>query len=83
MDAARDAANVAPMSDDSVLILDDDPDVGTAARLLLQRRVGTVRVLQRPSLAPREKMIPASAARCRCPAPAETPGGSMKKMSLG
>ena len=37
------------MSDDAVLILDDDPDVGTAARLLLQRRVGAVRVLQRPS----------------------------------
>jgi len=37
------------MSDDSVLILDDDPDVGTAARLLLQRRVGAVRVLRRPS----------------------------------
>jgi DNA-binding NtrC family response regulator len=37
------------MSDDSVLILDDDPDVGTAARLLLQRRVGPVRVLQRPA----------------------------------
>jgi DNA-binding NtrC family response regulator len=37
------------MSTDTVLILDDDPDVGTAARLLLQRRVGDVRVLQRPS----------------------------------
>ena len=37
------------MSSDSVLILDDDPDVGTAARLLLQRRVGAVRVLQRPA----------------------------------
>ena len=37
------------MSDDRVLILDDDPDVGTAARLLLQRRVGAVRVLQRPA----------------------------------
>ena len=49
MDAPRDAANVAAMSDDAVLILDDDPDVGTAARLLLQRRVGTVRTLQRPS----------------------------------
>ena len=45
----RDAANVAAMSSDTVLILDDDPDVGTAARLLLQRRVGTVRVLQRPA----------------------------------
>ena len=47
-EAARDAANVAAMSTDTVLILDDDPDVGTAARLLLQRRVGEVRVLQRP-----------------------------------
>jgi DNA-binding NtrC family response regulator len=37
------------MSTDTVLILDDDPDVGTAARLLLQRRVGQVRVLQRPA----------------------------------
>ena len=37
------------MSPDTVLILDDDPDVGTAARLLLQRRVGAVRVLQRPA----------------------------------
>ena len=37
------------MSTDTVLILDDDPDVGTAARLLLQRRVGDVRVLQRPA----------------------------------
>ena len=37
------------MAFDTVLILDDDPDVGTAARLLLQRRVGAVRVLQRPA----------------------------------
>jgi DNA-binding NtrC family response regulator len=37
------------MSSDTVLILDDDPDVGTAARLLLQRRVGAVHVLQRPA----------------------------------
>jgi DNA-binding NtrC family response regulator len=37
------------MPSDTVLILDDDPDVGTAARLLLQRRVGAVRVLQRPA----------------------------------
>jgi len=36
------------MSDDTVLILDDDADVGTAARLLLQRCVGAVRVLRRP-----------------------------------
>jgi len=36
------------MSPDTVLILDDDPDVGTAARLLLQRRVGAVHVVQRP-----------------------------------
>ena len=34
---------------DPVLILDDDPDVGTAARLLLQRRVGPAQVLQRPA----------------------------------
>jgi DNA-binding NtrC family response regulator len=36
------------MSADPVLILDDDPDVATAARLLLQRRVGPVRVIARP-----------------------------------
>ncbi|MCV2369790.1 sigma-54-dependent transcriptional regulator [Roseateles oligotrophus] len=33
----------------AILILDDDPDVGTAARLLLQRRFGPVRLLQRPA----------------------------------
>ncbi|WP_310388741.1 sigma-54 dependent transcriptional regulator [Roseateles sp.] len=33
----------------AILILDDDPDVGTAARLLLQRRFGPVRVLQQPA----------------------------------
>ncbi len=37
------------MSRDTVLILDDDPDVGIAAKLLLQRRVGDVRVVQRPA----------------------------------
>jgi len=37
------------MSADSVLILDDDPDVATAARLLLQRRVGPGAALQRPA----------------------------------
>ncbi len=33
----------------SILILDDDPDVGIAAKLLLQRRFGPVRLLQRPA----------------------------------
>jgi DNA-binding NtrC family response regulator len=33
----------------SVLLLDDDPDVGIAARLLLQRRVGPVETIQRPN----------------------------------
>ena len=32
-----------------ILVLDDDPDVGVAARLLLQRRFGEVRCLQRPA----------------------------------
>jgi DNA-binding NtrC family response regulator len=33
----------------SILLLDDDPDVGIAAQLLLQRRVGPVHCLRRPS----------------------------------
>lgn len=33
----------------SILLLDDDPDVGLAARLLLQRRVAPVTCLQRPA----------------------------------
>ncbi|HET7863172.1 MAG TPA: sigma-54 dependent transcriptional regulator [Burkholderiaceae bacterium] len=37
------------MSPETVFILDDDADVGTAARLLLQRGVGPVRVLRQPS----------------------------------
>jgi DNA-binding NtrC family response regulator len=37
------------MPSDPVLILDDDADVGTAARLLLQRSVGPVRVLRQPA----------------------------------
>jgi DNA-binding NtrC family response regulator len=41
------------MSSETVLILDDDADVGTAARLLLQRSVGPARVLRQPGeLAP-------------------------------
>ena len=32
----------------SILLLDDDPDVGVAAQLLLQRRVGPVHCLRRP-----------------------------------
>lgn len=36
---------VSPMT---ILILDDDPDVGVAARLLLQRQFGPVRLLQQP-----------------------------------
>ncbi|MDL5031472.1 sigma-54 dependent transcriptional regulator [Pelomonas sp. APW6] len=32
-----------------LLVLDDDPDVGIAARLLLQRRFGEVRCLERPT----------------------------------
>ncbi len=33
----------------SILLLDDDPDVGIAAQLLLQRRVAPVTCLRRPS----------------------------------
>jgi DNA-binding NtrC family response regulator len=36
------------MFGETVLILDDDADVGTAARLLLQRSVGPTRVLRQP-----------------------------------
>ncbi|MEH0168007.1 sigma-54-dependent transcriptional regulator [Roseateles microcysteis] len=32
-----------------ILVLDDDPDVGTAARLLLRRRFGSVELLTRPA----------------------------------
>lgn len=36
-------------SSPSILLLDDDPDVGIAAQLLLQRRVGPVVCLRRPA----------------------------------
>lgn len=36
------------MSNATVIVLDDDADVGTAARLLLQQSVGGVRVLRQP-----------------------------------
>lgn len=36
-------------TDASILVLDDDPDVGLAAQLLLQRRVAPVACLRRPS----------------------------------
>jgi two-component system, response regulator RegA len=35
--------------DTSILLLDDDPDVGLAAQLLLQRRVAPVTCLRRPA----------------------------------
>jgi len=35
--------------DPSILLLDDDPDVGLAAQLLLQRRVAPVTCLRRPA----------------------------------
>lgn len=38
----------------SILLLDDDPDVGIAAQLLLQRRIGPVTCLRRPA-----ELIPA------------------------
>ena len=37
------------MPDASILLLDDDPDVGLAAQLLLQRRVAPVACLRRPA----------------------------------
>ena len=37
------------MPDASILLLDDDPDVGLAAHLLLQRRVAPVTCLRRPA----------------------------------
>ena len=44
----------------SILLLDDDPDVGIAAQLLLQRRVGPVHCLRRPGelLAAIERLRP-------------------------
>ena len=45
----------------SILLLDDDPDVGIAAQLLLQRRVGPVHILRRPGelLAAIDRLRPA------------------------
>ncbi|MEK8032935.1 response regulator [Ideonella sp. DXS29W] len=40
------------MPDASILLLDDDPDVGLAAQLLLQRRVAPVTCLRRPAELP-------------------------------
>jgi two-component system, response regulator RegA len=37
------------ISSDSILLLDDDPDVGLAAQLLLQRRVAPVVCVRRPA----------------------------------
>ncbi|MFL6697617.1 MAG: response regulator [Vitreoscilla sp.] len=37
------------MPEASILVLDDDPDVGLAAQLLLQRRVAPVSCLRRPA----------------------------------
>jgi len=39
----------APVSSRSILLLDDDPDVGVAAQLLLQHRVAPVICLRRPA----------------------------------
>jgi len=38
-----------PVTDASILLLDDDPDVGLAAQLLLQRRVAPLTCLRRPA----------------------------------
>jgi two-component system response regulator RegA len=40
---------VPALPDASILLLDDDPDVGLAAQLLLQRRVAPVTCLRRPA----------------------------------
>lgn len=45
----RVAAKIQPVPDASILLLDDDPDVGLAAQLLLQRRVAPVTCLRRPA----------------------------------
>ena len=45
----REAATLASVPDASILLLDDDPDVGLAAQLLLQRRVAPVTCLRRPA----------------------------------
>jgi DNA-binding NtrC family response regulator len=47
-----DAAKIRPVPDASILLLDDDPDVGLAAQLLLQRRVAPVTCLRRPAELP-------------------------------
>ena len=46
---ALEAATLASVPDASILLLDDDPDVGLAAQLLLQRRVAPVACLRRPA----------------------------------
>jgi two-component system response regulator RegA len=51
---ASPAAKIPPVADAlvssrSILLLDDDPDVGVAAQLLLQRRVAPVVCLRRPA----------------------------------
>jgi two-component system response regulator RegA len=46
---AREAATLASVPEASILLLDDDPDVGLAAQLLLQRRVAPVTCLRRPA----------------------------------
>jgi two-component system, response regulator RegA len=43
------AAKMRAVPEASILLLDDDPDVGLAAQLLLQRRVGPVTCLRRPA----------------------------------
>jgi two-component system response regulator RegA len=55
-----DDAGVPETSARSILLLDDDPDVGIAAELLLQRRVAPVHCLRRPGelLAALERLRP-------------------------
>ena len=45
----HEAATLASVPDASILLLDDDPDVGLAAQLLLQRRVAPITCLRRPA----------------------------------
>ncbi len=45
----RRAAKMRAVAQHSILVLDDDPDVGLAAQLLLQRRVAPVTCVRRPA----------------------------------
>ena len=46
------SVKIRPVLNPSILLLDDDPDVGLAAQLLLQRRVAPLTCLRRPAELP-------------------------------